>query len=115
MTLQENDKIFTENIVKKAYKDVLSKEMDYFDAIYTDPFIDKYYEELIKNKAVNGEFNVEYAKEIIDDYKYNIPERVLEAYGWTSYDVKQAITKYLPEEYKNFLVDENDNEEEGEM
>ena len=115
MELEQNEK-YTIRVINKAFIDVMSKEMDYFDAYYTDTLVDKLCQQNFQNLVKEGNFDIKTAKERIDTLKYAIPTQVLNAYGWTPYDVKVAIIKYLPEDYKNLLVDvEKSNEEEGEM
>ena len=93
---------FTKWVVNKAFSKALSKEMDYFDAVYTDLLIDKLgmeNVELIKTGFEGAEFEPIEAKKIIKDYKYAINPQVLEVYGWCPKAVEKAIIRYLPEEF----------------
>ena len=93
---------FTKWVVNKAFSKALSKEMDYFDAVYTDLLIDKLgmeNVELIKIGFDGAKFEPIEARKLIKNYKYSINQQVLEAYGWCSRAVENAIIRYLPEEY----------------
>lgn len=93
---------FTKWVVNKAFSKALSKEMDYFDAVYTDLLIDKLgmeNVELIKTGFEGAKFDVVVARKLIKDYKYKINPRALEAYGWCPKAVENAIIRHLPEEY----------------
>lgn len=113
--LQNNDEKFTKKVINQAFIKVLSKEMDYFDAYYTDIYVDKLCEENMQLKVNDGTFDKDIANDRIDYFKHLIPKKVLSAYGWSNYDVKQAIIKYLPDEYKQLFLKQNYDEDEGEM
>ena len=104
---------FTKWVVNKAFTKALSKEMDYFDARYTDLLIDKLCIEnvdLVKAGFENAQFDVRYAKKLINQYKYSINEGVLEVYGWYPKNVENAIIKYLPEEFLKSIQKRIDEE-----
>ena len=107
---------FTLKVVNTAFIKVLSEEMDYFDAYDTDVNIDNLCKQNSRIKQNFGEFDVSFARQLIENYKYTIPETVLEAYGWEANNVKNSIINKLPEQYKNMIIEkENSIEEEGEM
>ncbi len=109
MTDQERTRL----IVNKAYIQVLSREMDYFDARFTDHLVDKLVEEIISLKLKdldNAKFDYTYANDLIDEYKYKISAVALQAYGWTPNDVKRTIIKHLPEDYKIQFQSQNEGE-----
>jgi len=95
------DETFTKCVVNSAVIKVLTKEMNYFDAVYTDPLIDKLLKENAKYKR-NGftsiKFEPKLAREEIQKYKFCINDQVLSAYGWTNDDVENQIKMYLPDE-----------------
>ena len=93
---------YTKWLVDNAFLKVMTSEMDYFDAVYTDPLIDKLGMENVELKKTGFEgakFDVVVARKLIKDYKYKINPRALEVYGWCPKAVENAIIRYLPEEY----------------
>jgi len=96
------DENYTKYVVNNAVIKVLTKEMDYFDAVYTDPLIDKLSKENTKyRKAGFTSIKIEpkLALEEIQKHKFCIKDQVLSAYGWTNDDVEKAIMTYLPDEH----------------
>ena len=96
------DENFTIYVVNKAFIRVLTKEMDYFDAVYTDPLIDKLSiqnAKFNKNGFFSMKFEPKIAREEIQKHKFSINGKALEAYGWSNDDVEQLIITYLPDEY----------------
>ena len=100
------DETFTKCVVNSAVIKVLTKEMDYFDAVYTDPLIDKLSKENAKYRKTGFtsiKIEPKLALEEIQKHKYCINDQVLSAYGWTNDDVEKAIMTYLPDEHLKSL------------
>lgn len=111
------NELYTKLIVNKAFIRVLSDEMDYFDAIFTDPLIDKLYEENWQiKKQLNDKAEIDWKvlNERLDTYAFSISQLALAAYGWTALDVRNAIQKNLPDDLKRNLKKKQSNNE-GEM
>lgn len=110
------NELFTKRVVNKAFIKVLCDEMDYFDARFTDYIVNDLVAQNLNLKNANfdnAKFDFVYANELIDEYKYRVSISALEAYGWAPNNVKKAIIKNLPEEYKAPLQKQSNNE--GEM
>lgn len=100
------DETFTKYVVNNAVIKVLTKEMDYFDAVYTDPLIDKLLKENAKYKRtgfLSMKIEPKLALEEIQRHKFCINDKALCAYGWTNDDVEQLIMTYLPDEHLKSL------------
>lgn len=98
---------YTKLAINKAFLNVLTKEMGYFDAMYIDPLVDKLIgQNMLYSKADkdNLKYDLMVAREEIDKHKYSINQRVLEAYGWDNGAVERHIIKFLPDDLKKSLI-----------
>lgn len=98
---------YTKLAINKAFLNVLTKEMDYFDAMYIDLLVDKLINQnMLYSKANkdNLKYDLMVAREEIDEHKHSIDQRVLEAYGWDNGAVERHLIKLLPDDLKKSLI-----------
>lgn len=103
MAKKEINEGFTTIIVNRAVQSVLREELSYVDALYTDPTSDRLFDENEKLKDIvktGGQFDVQFALELLDKKKHIINENVLLQYGWDTEGLRRSIINQLPDEYK---------------
>lgn len=106
---------YTRWLVDNAFLKVMTSEMDYFDAKFIDPLVDKICEHNTKFKRTemkDCKLDLQTAIEEIEICKDSIDMRVLAAYGWDTTSIKRYIVKYMPEETRKDLKKALDGENE---
>ena len=106
---------YTKWLVNNAFLKVMTIEMDYFDAKFVDPLVDKICEQNTKFKRAemkDCKLDLQTAIEEIENCKHSIDMRVLIAYGWDITSIQRCIVKYMPEETRKDLKKALDGENE---
>ncbi len=94
--------LYARKVVADANGILLNREMDYFDAKFTDPLSDSNFEEKTElNEFLKGiepptaDETKPYIMDLISEQKGRLGGVPYEAYGWTLADVKRAIARNI--------------------
>ncbi len=104
----------TRHLFTESMKDVLDKDMDYFDGSFVDGFADINYEERlaidgflkVNEKAIQTEAIKPYVPALLDHFTDKFRRMPLGEYGWDIENVRDALSKRISDEtIKNYVLE----------